>query len=160
MLLYPIETSQLICRANQWTGFYKIKRPVTLLKKRLRDKCFAVNFLKFSRTPLSESTSRRLLLPLIKTYLLIASSISFKGMSSLQGWRKLVVKVASIISLKFFSNNQCLQRFLFPWIGFRFYFSKWHINIYDFKCNLFINIKQFKTIKSLLKIVIDRWFFF
>ena len=37
-------------------------RPATLLKKRLWHWCFPANFVKFSRTPFSQSTSRRLLL--------------------------------------------------------------------------------------------------
>ena len=36
--------------------------PATLLKKRLRHRCFPVNFAKFLRTPFSQNTSRRLLL--------------------------------------------------------------------------------------------------
>ena len=37
-------------------------RPATLLKKRLRHRCFPVNFAKFLRTPLLQNTSRRLVL--------------------------------------------------------------------------------------------------
>ena len=36
--------------------------PATLLKKRLRHRCFPVNFAKFLRTPFSQNTSGRLLL--------------------------------------------------------------------------------------------------
>ena len=37
-------------------------RPVTLLKKRLRHRCFSVNFAKFLRTPFLQNTSGRVLL--------------------------------------------------------------------------------------------------
>ena len=37
-------------------------RPATLLKKRLRHRCFSVNFAKFLRTPFLQNTSGRLLL--------------------------------------------------------------------------------------------------
>ena len=37
-------------------------RPATLLKKRLQQRCFPVNFVKFLRTPFLQNTSRRLLL--------------------------------------------------------------------------------------------------
>ena len=37
-------------------------RPATLLKKRLRHRCFPVNFAKFLRTPFLQNTSGRLLL--------------------------------------------------------------------------------------------------
>ena len=36
--------------------------PAILLKKRLQQKCFSVNFVKFSRTPFLKNSSRRLLL--------------------------------------------------------------------------------------------------
>ena len=32
-------------------------RPATLLKKRLWDRCFSVNFMKFLRTPFAQNTS-------------------------------------------------------------------------------------------------------
>ena len=47
-------------------------RPATLLKKRLWHSCFAANFVKFSRTPFSQSTSGRLPLWLIKYEILTA----------------------------------------------------------------------------------------
>ena len=40
------------------------RRPVTLLKKSLRHRCFPVNFVKFLRTPFLQNTYGRLLLPL------------------------------------------------------------------------------------------------
>ena len=40
--------------------------PATLLKKRLRHRCFPVNFAKFLRTPFSQNTSGRLLLKLYR----------------------------------------------------------------------------------------------
>ena len=43
-------------------------RPATLLKKRLCHRCFPVNFAKFLRTPFSQNTSRRLLLPCVKIW--------------------------------------------------------------------------------------------
>ena len=49
-------------------------RPATLLKKRLWHSCFPANFVKFSRTPFSQSTSGRLLLWLIKYEILIVRS--------------------------------------------------------------------------------------
>ena len=44
--------------------FYKVSglRPATLSKKRLRHRCFPVNFVKFLRTPFLQNTSGRLLL--------------------------------------------------------------------------------------------------
>ena len=49
---YHIETSPLICSANQWTDFYMITDSVRKeLKKRLCHRCFPVNFEKFVRTP-------------------------------------------------------------------------------------------------------------
>ena len=41
-------------------------RPATLLKKRLRHRCFPVNFVKFLRTSFLQNTSGRLLLSLCK----------------------------------------------------------------------------------------------
>ena len=49
-------------------------RSATLLKKRLWHRCFPANFVKFSRTPFSQSTSGRLLLWLIKYEILIVRS--------------------------------------------------------------------------------------
>ena len=46
-------------------------RPATFLKRRLWPRCFPANFVKFSRTPFSQSTSGRLLLWLIKYEILI-----------------------------------------------------------------------------------------
>ena len=37
-------------------------RPATLIRKRLQQRCFAVNFVNFSRTPFLQNTSRWLLL--------------------------------------------------------------------------------------------------
>ena len=48
-----------------WSLFFnKVSglRPSTLLKKRLQQRCFPVNFLKFLRTPFLQKTSQRLLL--------------------------------------------------------------------------------------------------
>ena len=45
-------------RVNKVSGL----RPATLLKKRLKQRCFRVNFVKFLRTPFSQNTSRRLFL--------------------------------------------------------------------------------------------------
>ena len=42
-------------------------RPATLLKKRLWQRCFLVNFAKFLRTPFLENTSGRLLLRLLNS---------------------------------------------------------------------------------------------
>ena len=44
------------------TVSFLIKLPTTLLKKRLRHRCFPVNFEKFLRTPFSQNNSGRLLL--------------------------------------------------------------------------------------------------
>ena len=49
-------------------------RPVALFKKRLWHRCFAANFVKFSRKPFSQSTSGRLPLWLIKYEILTARS--------------------------------------------------------------------------------------
>ena len=40
-------------------------RPATLLKKRLKHRCFPVNFMKFLRTPVLQNTSRRLILNVV-----------------------------------------------------------------------------------------------
>ena len=48
-----------------WSLFFnKVSgmRPATLLKKRLQQSCFPVNFVKFLRTPFLQNTSRQLLL--------------------------------------------------------------------------------------------------
>ena len=42
-------------------------RPTILFKKRLRHRCFPVNFAKFLRTPFSQNTSGRLLLDILKS---------------------------------------------------------------------------------------------
>ena len=42
-------------------------RPSTFLKKRLRHRCFPVNFPKFLRTPFLQNTSGSLLLKLVET---------------------------------------------------------------------------------------------
>ena len=42
--------------------FFKILQNLTLLKKRLRHRCFPLNFVKFSRTPFFQNTIGRLLL--------------------------------------------------------------------------------------------------
>ena len=39
-----------------------LKSPATLLKKRLRQRCFPVNFAKFQKAPFLQNSSRRLLL--------------------------------------------------------------------------------------------------
>ena len=43
-------------------------RPVTLLKKSLRYKCFPVNFAKFLRTPFLQNTSGRLFLVYLRFF--------------------------------------------------------------------------------------------
>ena len=48
--------------------------PATFLKKRLWHRCFPVKFVKFSRTPSSQSTSKQLLLRLIKCEIHIVRS--------------------------------------------------------------------------------------
>ena len=48
-----------------WSLFFnKVSgmRPATLFKKRLQQRCFPVNFVKFLRTPFLQNTSRQLLL--------------------------------------------------------------------------------------------------
>ena len=60
---YRIETSPLICVANQWTGFDMIGTSIMnelilkpkleddpFIKKRLQHRCFPVNIAKFLRT--------------------------------------------------------------------------------------------------------------
>ena len=51
-------------------------RPTTLLKKRLWHRCFPINFVKFLRTPFLQNTSGRLLLHVLKKYLLCTLSRS------------------------------------------------------------------------------------
>ena len=43
-------------------------RPATLFKKRLRHRCFSVNFVKFLRTPFSQNTSEGLFLVYLEIY--------------------------------------------------------------------------------------------
>ena len=43
-------------------------RPATLFKKRLRHRCFSVNFVKFLRTPFSQNTSEGLFLVYLELY--------------------------------------------------------------------------------------------
>ena len=51
-------------------------RPATLFKKRLRHKCFSVNFLKFLRTPFLQNTSGRLvLMRLVLNFLMQNNSV-------------------------------------------------------------------------------------
>ena len=49
---------------RQSLSFNKVAglRPATLLKQRLRHRCFPMNFVKFLRTPFLQNTSERLLL--------------------------------------------------------------------------------------------------
>ena len=51
-------------------------RPTTLLNKRLWHRCFPINFVKFLRTPFLQNTSGRLLLHVLKKYLLCTLSRS------------------------------------------------------------------------------------
>ena len=67
----PIEPGPLICRANQWTGFY-MRKACNLILKRLQHRCFPVNIAKFLRTPNLKNTCDRLLFKLIVTPLLIS----------------------------------------------------------------------------------------
>ena len=46
-------------------------RPATLLKKKLRRKCFPVNFAKFLRTSFLQNTSRRLLLMIYRNKIVL-----------------------------------------------------------------------------------------
>ena len=48
--------------SRRFLGHIHLKRPATLLKKRLWHRCFPVNFVKFLRTPFLQNTSGRLLL--------------------------------------------------------------------------------------------------
>ena len=56
------ETKGVLTNSTKFTGTQLCLRPVTLLKKRLWDSCFPVNFAKFLRTPFLQNTSGRLLL--------------------------------------------------------------------------------------------------
>ena len=61
----------LVTEAAAWGVIWKkgvIRRPTTLLKKRLWHRCFPVNFAKFLRTTFSQNTSLRRLL-FIRTYI-------------------------------------------------------------------------------------------
>ena len=53
-------TEKLLCKV-----YFSGLTPATLLKNRLRHWWFPVKFVKFLRTPFSQNTSRRLLLPII-----------------------------------------------------------------------------------------------
>ena len=58
---FYVTSSKHLCQSlffNKVAGL----RPATLLKKRLWDRCFLVNFVKFLRTHFSQNTSGRLLL--------------------------------------------------------------------------------------------------
>ena len=52
-------------------------QPATLLKKRLRRKCFSVNFGKYLITPVLQNTSRRL--PLLRVWFSFDIFITFLG---------------------------------------------------------------------------------
>ena len=56
------ETKGVLTNSTNFAGKQLCLRPVTLLKKRLWDSCFPVNFAKFLRTPFLQNTSGRLLL--------------------------------------------------------------------------------------------------
>ena len=45
-VLYHIETSQLICTANQWTGFFMIHKRINPLS--VRSKCFSWRLISFN----------------------------------------------------------------------------------------------------------------
>ena len=108
---------------NEVTG-----QPATLLKKRLWHKCFPVNFVKFSRTPFSQNTSRRLLLLLTylesfnESYTLISTNKLFVhlglihmrwaglcGLAYISEMKKACWKKIILIT-KFFSGNFCVLK--------------------------------------------------
>ena len=70
--------------------------PATLLKKRLWNKCFPVNFAKFLRTPFLQNTSRRLLLKLIYHKGINQTNLSIlpKLMVTDVKWPKVAVAIA------------------------------------------------------------------
>ena len=78
-------------------------RPATLLKKRLRHRWFPANFVKFSRTLFSQSTSGRLLLWLIKYEILIVRN---------SHQRCSIKKVALKNFTKFTGKHLCQSPFL------------------------------------------------
>ena len=51
--------------------------PATLLKKRLWNRCFPVNFVRFLRTPFLQNTSGRLLLRKLKAFCFVSFFVSF-----------------------------------------------------------------------------------
>ena len=55
-----------------------MKRPATLLKKRLWHRCFPMNFAKFLRTPFLQNTSGRLLLSSLCTWYEFIFTVSFQ----------------------------------------------------------------------------------
>ena len=67
-----IETSTLICKVSQWTGFCTMML-VTLLKKRFWHRCFPLNFVKFLRTRFFVEHLRWLLLIFLKRNLDLCS---------------------------------------------------------------------------------------
>ena len=60
-------TGKLLCQSLFFNKVASL-RPATLLKKRLCQKCFPTNFVIFSRTPFSQSTSRWLFLAIHLTH--------------------------------------------------------------------------------------------
>ena len=69
---FAIFTGKHLCRSfffNKVAGL----RPASLLKKRLRHRCFPVNFGKFLRTPFLQNTSGWLLLKILTSFILSCS---------------------------------------------------------------------------------------
>ena len=66
-------------------------RPANLLKKRLRHRCFPVNFIKFLRTPFLQNTSERLLLKFDETAV-TKSSGYFPDYAALSGFLEIFQK--------------------------------------------------------------------
>ena len=83
MLLEILENSQKNTCARVSFLIKLQAEPATLLKKRLWNRCFPVNFVKFLRTPFLQNTSRRLLVDLLQNLVKFLKSFKVNNWISL-----------------------------------------------------------------------------
>ena len=110
-------TGKHLCQSPFFNNKVEDLRPATLLKKRLWQRCFPVNFRKFLRTPFLQNTYGRLL-PSIINYILLLGQIVFL-LNVLLLSNKNTVIINLVISCMFYKLKLLTMRHLL----FLHYFS-------------------------------------
>ena len=118
-------------------------RPATLLKKRLRHRCFPVNFAKFLRTPFLQNTPGRLLVQFLYE-IQHWPELGKRALSSMENrWKKFLIIDSSMF---FYFIRHLVMYFYFPIIFFL------HVKkaLSEFLPTTLVNICHLSTLPTLV----------